>query len=306
MVDVVEYAKSKRDSGSVAFARFLDIRAAAPDAAVAAVEGRDDVGVWKVWFVRCGLEEHIELLPCSGKEKVFELREILQRNKRNRTDNVIYIVDRDYDDWAGQDQSEDIFMTDRYSIENYFVCERVVDHALNNQFLCAGKPAEKKPILDRFNCFFEEYRVASYETHKRTYYARRMGVEKGNSLPSKFKMIVDVCGRYQVKPLPLTAVAVEIPAGADPITLDKYDRDFSELPFLERARGKYHRAFLQFFFQSLQDERKIQNRCLFPREKPEDNFKYSALNLCEWAGVSKMPKGLKQFIDQKFKMEHAA
>jgi hypothetical protein len=306
MVDLVAYAKSKKDSASVAFARFLEIRAIAPDVAIAAVEGRDDVGVWKVWFVRCGLDDHIELLPCSGKKKVFELREILQRNKKNRSDNVVYLVDRDYDDWAGHAPTEDVFMTDRYSIENYFVCERVLDHALNNQFLCAGKPAEKQPVVDRFKSSFEEYRVASDETQKRTYIARRLNLRDGGSLPSKIKEIVAVSGPYQVQPLPLDKLKVESAVGVDRATLQALEDEYVSLSFLERARGKYHRAFLQFFYQSLQDERSPSNRNMFPANKPEANFKFSAINLSEWAGVSTMPQGLNEFINRNFNSEKAS
>lgn len=306
MMDPVANAREKRGSASVSFARFLEIRAAMPEVPIAAVEGRDDLGVWKVWFVRSGLEDHIELLPCSGKEKVFELREILRRNKRQKVDNVIYLVDRDYDDWAGHEPSSDVFITDRYSIENYFVCERVLDHILNNQFLSAGKPAEKKPIIDGFRLAFNNYRTASDEIQKRTYCARRLGIEKGRALPSKFRQIVNVIDILTFNPLPESDIKIDGLEGRDQSEMDALREEFSSLHFLERARGKYHRAFLQFFLQSLQEEQDPAARSLFPHDKPATSFKFSSMNLTEWAGVSQMPEGLLAFLHRNFDRQAAA
>ncbi len=297
MMDAVAHAKAKKDAPSVAFAKFLDLRSAAPDVPIAAVEGREDVGVWKVWFVRCGFDDHIELLPCSGKKKVFKLREILKRNKKNRADNVIYIVDRDYDDWAGHPPEDDIFMTDRYAIENYFVCSRVLDHVLNNNFSCAGNPAEKKPIHDMFHISFEQYREASRETQVRTYVLRRLGHNDQKPLPAKIKDIAKIEAPYQTGELDPDRVKVSLVEDEGSNVIESLVHEYNELPFLERARGKYHKAFLLFFYQSLQDERDQEKRQLFPSTKPPANFKFSALNFVEWAGVSQMPEGLREFIE---------
>ncbi|CDI08351.1 DUF4435 domain-containing protein [Agrobacterium pusense] len=298
MTDLVAEARAKKESAPVSFARFLEIRAVLPDCAIAAVEGRDDIGVWSVWFVRCGVNDHIEVLPCNGKEKVFELRQILARNRRERTDNIRYFIDRDYDDWGEHQPASDVFMTDRYSIENYFICERVLSHALNTLFQCAAAPGHRQPIIDKFHLAFEAYRVASDEVQKRTYCRIRLKVKKGDTLPKKLKDIVQPAASYDYAPL--ATIPVAEPECSDPSTLVSLRHEFEQLNFRNRARGKYHRAFFQHFLQSLQKERDPTSRELFPADKPEAHFQYSALNLSELAGVSDMPINLEEFVQKQY------
>ena len=305
MSDLVSFARSKRDAAPVAFARLLDIRSEQPDVPVAAIEGREDVGVWKVWFIRNGFSDHIELLPCGGKEKVFKLKQIVSRNRRIKDKPTIYIVDRDYDDWAGFTPSKDVFMTDRYAIENYFICHNVLDHILNTSFSCAGLISEKRAARDKFCELFEQYRIASEEIQKRVFCIRRARIDTGVSLPKKLNELVEITGRYEYRALDASELPIDKPVDIPEDDLDALCEEFERLPFLERDRGKFHRAFMQHFLQALQSERKAVDRELFPINKPEASFKYSAINFSEWAGVSLMPAGLDEFLSDMLDGDHA-
>ncbi len=292
--DTVGNARSKRNSPAVNLTRFLAIRAGNSEISIAAIEGKDDVGVWNVWIKRCGFEGPLELLPCGNKAKVFKLREAIQRNKATTTDNVIFIVDRDYDDWAGNSKEDNTFVTDRYSIENYFICSNVIEHILNTKFGSAGNYEEKKNVLRSFERAFESYKAATWELHFNTYCLRRIDHATNVNLPAKFGSILEIKGPYQFEAT--DAHGVKIPCGTCGVELALLSSEFGKLSFLERARGKYHKLFFDYFFRALQGEKAVSNRNCFPVDKDESHFNYSKLSLSECAIFSDVPAGLSEFL----------
>lgn len=297
-LDQVAQARARRDSSSVVLSKFLAIRAQAPELPVAVIEGKDDVGVWSVWFARSGYNGPIELLPGGGKDKVFELRGRISRSKRVAESKVIYIIDRDYDDWKGNEERNDTFMTDRYSIENYFVCDRVVDHILNTSFHCAGDLSCKVEIIKSFNNCLVSYQNSSKLTHLHTFIKRKMNDRSSQSLPDRFRDIVQLVGKLDFEEIDVSDLKVNLPEGLDSAVIGQFTAEFEALPFVERARGKFHRVFMEYYFSVLQSEKLKADRSLFPKDKNEGHFKYSAFNIVECAGVSPMPLDLVEFVNR--------
>lgn len=62
--------------------------------------------------------------------------------------NVLFVIDRDFDDIGVSDSR--IVSLDRYSIENYFICEDVVGHSLQFALGCKLKDALEVFSLDEF------------------------------------------------------------------------------------------------------------------------------------------------------------
>lgn len=306
LIDQVAAARARRDSSSVVFSRFLAIRSEDPELPIAIIEGKDDVGVWSVWFARSGFNGHIELLPCGGKEKLFELKGMISRSRRVKDDNVVYVFDRDYDDWAGNEADNKTFMTDMYSIENYFVSEKIVDHILNNYFACAGDRESKNVIIENFNNCLSLYIEHSRDTHLNTFINRRILKQNVPALPKKFREIVTILEKLNLDAVPADDIKVHLPEDLNEELLAELTEEFNSLPFIERARGKYHRLFMEYFFSTLQSERLKEQRYLFSKDKSENDFKYSRFNIVECAGVSALPLGLDDFTKANLVKEHDA
>lgn len=298
--DQVAEARERREASSVLFTRLLDIRNDHPDLPIAAIEGSDDIGVWSIWFDRANFRDAFELLPCKGKKRVFELREIVSRSKRITSDKIVFIVDRDYDELAENSPSPNTFMTDMYAIENYFLRPRVIMQILDACFACAGDRNQKLRILDLFRSAFSSYQDASVTTHVNTFIFRKLRINAGISLPDKLKDILNIDEDFKFSALSEADVKIKIPNTADMAEVKRLEDEFFSLSFEERGRGKYHKLFLLHFFQSLQKERDQDNRVIFTAEKAKADFKFSGIALYEHAALSYLPAGLEDFLLQNF------
>jgi hypothetical protein len=107
------------------------------------VEGSDDVPIYESCL-------NAMVPECSQYDIVFAggktpIRSFLQSNA---TANAIFIIDRDFNDIGLLD--ERIISLEKYSIENYFICEEVISYCLQFVLGCKFKDA-----LDAFS--LEEY-----------------------------------------------------------------------------------------------------------------------------------------------------
>ncbi|TLU61227.1 DUF4435 domain-containing protein [Thalassotalea litorea] len=89
------------------------------------VEGVDDVPAYSALFCSVlspGSEHQWEVFQVKGKTNVINFLESYTGN------NVRYIVDRDFDPIASQD--ERLVTLARYSLENYFLCDNIISYSL--------------------------------------------------------------------------------------------------------------------------------------------------------------------------------
>jgi hypothetical protein len=107
------------------------------------VEGGDDVPIYESCLSSMVPEcERYDIVFAGGK---VAIRRFLLQNK---TANAIFVVDRDFNDIGLADGR--IVSLDRYSIENYFICEEVISYSLQFVFGCKFKDALEAFSLDEF------------------------------------------------------------------------------------------------------------------------------------------------------------
>ncbi|WP_054463639.1 DUF4435 domain-containing protein [Phaeobacter sp. 11ANDIMAR09] len=300
--DFVAEARKKRSSESVIFAKFMTVRGAIPDTPIFVIEGKEDVGVWPVWVNRAGFEEPFEPLPCSGKENVLKLRDRLMGELSFDPGKRVFIVDRDYDELKGYAPTSCTFVTDRYAIENYFMEERVLEFILNTDFECSGSIQEKKSLIEEFVVEFGEYVESTYEIHFQVYCLRKSGQNTGRALPNTIRKIASVQanGRLSCLPDPNNVISFDVNLSQEEI--ETYRSEFEKLDVVTRFRGKFHRMFLNFFLQKLQDDRDRNPRIYFSTEKKTNEFKFSGVKFSQIAGVSPFPLGLTEFLAENFEV----
>lgn len=107
------------------------------------VEGRDDVPIYESCLASALSDtSQYEVIYSGGKTAI---RDYLL-NKKDA--NALFIIDRDFDDIGVTDPR--IVSLDRYSIENYFICEDVICHSLQFALSCNLKDAFDIFNLDEF------------------------------------------------------------------------------------------------------------------------------------------------------------
>lgn len=112
------------------------------------VEGVDDVPIYESCLLAMTSEcKKYDVVHSGGKNAIRTFAKI------NKTKNAIFLIDRDFCDMEISDPR--IISINRYSIENYFICEEVIGHAL--QFALGCK------LQDAINAFSLNEYISSLE-----------------------------------------------------------------------------------------------------------------------------------------------
>lgn len=107
------------------------------------VEGVDDVPIYESCLASALTDtSRYDVIYSGGKTAI---RDYLVSKKSS---NVIFIIDRDFNDIGVTDPR--VVSLDRYSIENYFICEDVIGHSLQFALSCKLKDALDIFSLDEF------------------------------------------------------------------------------------------------------------------------------------------------------------
>lgn len=307
--DQVAIARAKKGSLPVLLAKLMAARTCSPDRIFAIFEGNDDIGIWPVWFSRCGLPANFEPFPCNGKDRVLELRKRLASNLSFNPGPMLYFVDRDFDE--NQYNGEDIFVTDRYSIENYFVEENVIEYILNTMFGCAGLIEEKQRIIDIYKKSLDSFLSAISDINFHGFCLRRSRVSSGEaqnrvSYPDKISGIVSLSDNLRFEPHPSGPEAI-LPLSGEltNLQIEAMRSEFEKLSPHKMYRGKFLKMFLTYFLNTLQEDRNSKNRIYFSSSLPEIKIKYNGLNLSAFSTFSDMPNGLELFLKNNTERELA-
>ncbi|MEJ6466776.1 hypothetical protein [Fusobacterium ulcerans] len=107
----------------------------------------------------------LRIIPLGGKEKVKEF----YKEKRENYKNLCYLVDMDYDDFLDIEKVEDdsFFYLKKYTLENYFVSEKVGEVLLCNRLNLDPISSKDKLQYENWKNFIEkEYKslIASFLT----------------------------------------------------------------------------------------------------------------------------------------------
>ncbi len=114
------------------------------------VEGVDDIPIYESCIsAMVGDCNKYDIIHSGGK---ISIRDYVCENKTN---NAIFLVDRDFSDIDVSDTR--IVSLQKYSIENYFICEEVIAHAL--QFVLNCKLKDAIDIID-LNDFTENLEIS--------------------------------------------------------------------------------------------------------------------------------------------------
>ncbi|MDY0917954.1 DUF4435 domain-containing protein [Pseudomonas viridiflava] len=107
------------------------------------VEGADDVPIFESCLTSVlSNTSQYDVIYSGGKTAI---RDYLVSKKNS---NVVFIIDRDFDDIGVTDPR--VVSLERYSIENYFICEDVIGHSLQFALSCKLKDALDLFSLDEF------------------------------------------------------------------------------------------------------------------------------------------------------------
>jgi hypothetical protein len=293
----VEHLKTARRSSAVLKAGLIALRSELPDAIVLAFEGDDDKIVYGQWIRRVRPGLRYEPFPCGGKKEARRLKNALNRDLNRLGEKVYFLIDRDYDDLTGFDSSDNLFMTDTYSVENYLVTEEVLEDLLRDEFPFHARPDVRQKIVRTFGEDYSEFLRITTAINKRLYIARKIPIELAKRLPTSLRHLatVQVGGIAAVSTPSEEVVVYEREPTEDEIV--ELAETFNQLEPKLRYRGKFALKFFREWLTKLADEYVGGERNRFGEPKPEGVIRRAEFVLSNFASKSRIPAELSDFVE---------
>lgn len=278
--------------------RFIAFRSAFPKGTVLAVEGDDDKVVYSHWIARLNPELAYEFFVCGGKRSAGRLSAALSRDAGELSADVLFLVDRDFDDLAQFPESSNVFMLDRYSVENYLVTREVLDGCLQIAFPCHGQVGVRESICDLFEEVYGQFLDVTREVNRRVFIGRKLGLDLDDVIPDTIARMA-VVHLHEVTPGEDTAEAVIPFEEPDEATTSQLSAEFENLNPRERYRGKFALKFFSQWLDRLSAEYRNSQIGLFASVANDSKPRYSELTMGPLASRSPMPSELAQFIEMR-------
>lgn len=288
--------RSSREKPAVLKAKITTLRASIPDALIFAFEGVDDKSVYHSWIGRINSELKYEPFPCGGKAHVLSLLEIVSRDVNDLKKGIYFFIDRDFDDSRGVVLTENAFMTDEYSVENYLVNEDVLEELLKNEFHCHGQPSARRPIIDLFSKAYESFLNVCHDLNFRIYIARRVPIELTGHLPEKISQLASIEIESVNPSAKSLSELVKLQREPTDAEAAEHSEVFANLDAKKRYRGKF---FLMFFYRwltALAADRNAEKPVHFVGIDNNHRANCALITLGGLASKSRMPASLADFV----------
>lgn len=293
--DQLEVMKLARNSSSVLKIAILSIRSQLTDIPIFVFEGPDDKATYSQWIRRVKPGLTYEPLPANGKDQALKLWDSLTKDKDSLISGIYIFVDRDFDDLKGTANHPNIFMTERYAVENYVVCKKVLEDVLKNELHCHAEPQIRRNVVSHFSQAYASFITVVREINFQIFCARKLKVEI-DSLPKKLSKIASVS---------LNGVQPAVPPCESlivfkrPITTQEFAEfrgAFDALDPSFRYRGKFLLMFFAKWIELLALERLRQETPLMKTAQKITKVGASSLSIGNLASRSSLPEGLENFL----------
>jgi hypothetical protein len=292
----LEKMRASRNNPQVALISYTTVRGKNPEKLICVFEGYEDLPYYETVFNRVGNATAFSAIIAKGKDQVLALRAILQSNYY-KDDKVRFFVDHDFDGLKGHALSDDIYVTEGYSIENHLADAGILSSLLNSEFKCCSD--EDEQAVKVVNVLFDEFLAAFFEimrpVNQAIFYARTHDV--------KLKNIEDRIGEYFLFTLDSITNKnsdyfnlIGWPEGL-PRDISSVEEVFSEMDPHMQWRGKFIFELFVKFLHQLKNDRTSEAPKLFAK-KAGVKFDPNGEIIRSLASLSTIPPSLSAFIAQ--------
>lgn len=120
------------------------------------------------------VNKSFESISCKGKKSVLGVREIIKNHPDYYSSYNLYFIDSDFDNNGSYVNSNDIYITPSYAIENFYVSNSCFNLLMRSEFKCKESRDRDEyvfilehfcrsknrflDVISEFNCFVHAYR----------------------------------------------------------------------------------------------------------------------------------------------------
>jgi hypothetical protein len=288
--------RDARRSPAVLKTRLASLRSSSLNLPILGFEGDDDKIIYKAWINRVSDQFSYLTFACGGKDQLLKLRAMLLQDKTGLANGVYFFVDRDFDDLRGHPPGVDIFVTERYSVENYLVDPIVVDQILDLEFHCHESLVLRARLLDLFRDCYQQFLFYCREVNRRLFIARCQGIEI-KPLPGSISKLAIVKFDSVTEAAETPANLVVYLSKPDETYFEELNEKFSILEPATRYRGKFALLFLKKWLQELCAQSRLPGRGVFSVLQTTSSVRAGEFTLSCFASRSPLPVGFSSFVE---------
>lgn len=256
--------KKAKKVPAVAKTDFATFASGVPDnAKLFAYEGPADKYLYYCWIKRVQPTLYYEPYICGNKSKALQLYDLLKRDRTGLGDRAYFFIDHDFDGLQGRADSRKIFVTDKYSIENYLVCGELLDDLLTVDFHCHGFPQVRTSVRKSFEAIYIQFLNITKDLNIRIFAARTLSIRQIGDLPEKLKYIANV---NLTDVFPTEHLAQDLVSLSREPTEEewiKVEAAFASINPVHGYRGKFALQFLVKWLELLRTDRSAIPSVLF-------------------------------------------
>jgi hypothetical protein len=292
----VERLKSARDNAVVLKLELIKLRSRCPAITIFVVEGDEDKSVYSQWIRLVRLELRHEYFVTRGKRQALGLYQSVERDVTGLRNGIYFLIDRDFDDLTGVAPGPSIFMTDRYSVENYIVSDEVVDEILKIEMSCNGYPAVREAIKQLFADVYGQFLRETREINLRLFLGKKIPLKRVGSLPVSISHIAVVSLRRVSSQVRLPSELIQLEREPTEEEARAIREAFDELDPAHRYRGKFAMLFFKRWIDLLVDDYASAESQFFAEIDARARARQHEIVLSSLAARSPLPIGFAEFI----------
>lgn len=295
--DLLEKMRNSRGNRSVLKLRLINLRSRSPDYPLLVFEGDDDKIVYNRWLGRVNADMKYEAFVCKGKRAVSVVQDILRADAGNLSHRVYLFVDRDFDDAAKFVECDALFVTDRYSVENYLVESSVLSSLMRDEFPCNERPDLTEAVVSQYEIDYAKFLEITRDHNERLFKSIKLNVRLSEGLSDR---VADYACVAVADMQPSTVNVDELIPSFSAVPQELDDRlreEFGSLDRRARYRGKNAYLFFSKWLSSLCDHFE-QKTGPFQDATLPGRVRRNELTIGTFAAKSPLPLGFETFAAQ--------
>ena len=254
---LIEQMRLGREKASACFIEFSQLKKYYNTHVFCFYEGKTD-GEYYNFRIKINLDnEDIITIVCGDKDSVIKLKKMIDNNTQYNYVSKMFFIDRDFD--KPQPNSNDLYETDCYSIENYYVGKEVFENILQTCFLINKYSNDYSQCIKLYDECFKEFHDLIFEYNVLLKYKRIKALNDSSRCENFFKNLnhilkIDLKGVRKTKEYDSEMNNIYTILQPDKDKLLDIKKDFSSKNMFQTFNGKAELFCFKRFLSSLREE----------------------------------------------------
>ncbi len=298
MLDLKSKMQEALESSAVLKMKLITLRGRCPSAAIFAFEGVDDKSLYYYWIKQ--VSNNLNYVPffCGGKRNSFKLMESLNRDANELWKNVYFCVDRDFDENIFD--SSNVYVTSKYSFENFLACKNVLEEILKHDFNLHGHPEIVVCVCDLYDQLERRFFAIVQEVNLLLFVAAKLNIRRVGTLPTKISSLANLSIDGIESRIVDVFKFVDLERNPNTQEIEDKRHAFDSLNPRDFYRGKFNFLFFKKFLNLIYDELRNPSSDIFKNIDRKDIEPKLNLTLDAISSKSTAPECFSSFIKENF------